>query len=92
MCSPLTEAADGVRLLVRAMPKAGRNEIAGIRNGRLVVRVTAAPEHGKANAAIVKLLSKTWGLPASAFELTAGATARDKTFLLRGVSAADITL
>ena len=92
MCSPLTETADGVRVKVRAMPKARQNEIAGVRQGRLVVRVTAAPEAGKANAAIVKLLSKSWGLPASAFELTAGATSRDKTFLLRGVSAADITL
>ncbi len=92
MCSPLTEADDGVRLRVRGMPKAGRNEIGDVRNGRLVVKVTAAPEDGKANAAIVKLLSKTWRLPASAFELTAGATSRDKTFLLRGVKIADIPL
>jgi uncharacterized protein (TIGR00251 family) len=92
MCSPLSEADEGVRLRVRAVPKAGRNEVAGVRNGRLLVRVTAAPEDGKANTAIVKLLSKTWSLPASAIELTAGATSRDKTFLLRGVSAADIPL
>jgi uncharacterized protein len=86
--SPLEQTANGVRLYVRAMPKSGRNAIAGVRDGRLIVRVTAAPEDGKANAAILKLLAKTLGLAPSDIEVVSGATMREKTLLLRG---ADLT-
>lgn len=92
MPGPLTEIEGGVRLLLRVMPKAGRNEIAGVRNGRLLVKITTAPEGGKANAAVIKLLSKTWRLPASAFAVTSGATARDKTLTIQGATAGQILL
>jgi len=89
---PLTETAGGVRLALRVTPKAGRNELGGVRDGRLLVKVTAAPEGGKANAAVIKLLSKHWRLPASAFEITAGAAARDKTLTIHGVTVAELPL
>jgi uncharacterized protein (TIGR00251 family) len=92
MPGPLTEIAGGVRLALRVTPRAGRNEIAGVRHGRLLVKVTAAPEGGKANAAAIKLLSKAWRIPASAFEVTAGATSRDKTLTIRGVTVAELQL
>lgn len=44
----------------------------------LRVRVTAVPEKGKANKALLKLLAKTWHAPVSDLELVAGAKARDK--------------
>ena len=84
MPSPVTEMDGGVRLKVKATPKARKNEICGVRDGRLLVKVTAAPEDGKANAAVIKLLSKAWRIPSSAFELTSGATAREKTILIHG--------
>lgn len=58
-------------------------------NGRahLKVAVTAPPEDGKANAALIALLGKAWKLPKSAFEIVGGATDRRKTLLLRGDSA-----
>lgn len=92
MPNPLTEVEGGLRLLVRATPKASRNELGAVRNGRLLVRVTAAPEDGKANAAVIKLLSKAWRIPASAFELIGGATSREKTFLIRGARSDQIQL
>lgn len=92
MLSPLTEVDGGLRLLVKATPKARRNEIGGIRGGRLLVKVTAAPEDGKANAAVIKLLSKAWRIPASGFELVSGATAREKTFIIHGAALDQIKL
>jgi uncharacterized protein (TIGR00251 family) len=92
MPGPLTETTDGVRLALRVTPKAGRNEIAGVRDGRLLVKVTAAPEGGKANAAVIKLLSKAWRLPASAFAVTSGATARDKILTIQGATPDQIPL
>lgn len=92
MSSPLTETDKGLRLLVRAVPKAGRSQIVGVRQGRLLVRVTAPPEGGKANAAVIKLLSKAWKLPASSFELVSGTASRDKVFVVRGTKAAEVRL
>jgi uncharacterized protein (TIGR00251 family) len=88
----LTEVEGGLRLLVKATPKARRNEIGGVRDGRLLVKVTAAPEAGKANAAVIKLLSKAWRIPASAFELISGATSREKAFLIRGAGPEQVKL
>lgn len=58
--------------------------IAGLWRGvdgetRLAVKVSAPPDKGKANAAIVKLLTKALGLPKSAFLIAAGETSRLKT-------------
>mgnify|MGYP000427444852 CR=1 FL=1 len=46
----------------------------------LKVAVTAAPEGGKANAAVIKLLAKALGVPKSRLTLIQGATSRDKVF------------
>jgi len=76
-----------VRLVVT--PKASRNRIDGVRreaDGGLALRVavTAAPEDGKANAAVIKLLAKAWRLPKGAFSIRAGAAARRKVLFIEG--------
>jgi uncharacterized protein (TIGR00251 family) len=89
---PLEAAPGGVRIHIRLQPRARRQGIEGVvadSEGRvhLKVAVTAPPEEGKANAALIALLGKTWKLPKSAFEIVGGATDRRKTLLLRGDSA-----
>jgi uncharacterized protein len=81
---------EGVLLPVRAKPHGGRNGVVGIRHGALLVAVTAAPEHGKANAALAVALADAFGLPRSAVRLRRGAAARDKVFLLAGLAAAQM--
>lgn len=76
-------------MAVRLTPKASRNAVQGIAEDAdgaavLKVQVTAVPEDGKANAALIKLLSKDWKLPKGAFAITAGATDRRKTLLVSG--------
>lgn len=78
----LRETSRGVFLDVKATPKASRDEIKEWRDGALLVRVTVAPENGKANDAIVALLSKAAHVPKSAFELVSGETNRNKSFRL----------
>jgi len=51
----------------------------------LRVSVTAAPDKGKANQAIVKLLSESLNVAKSSIELRSGATSREKRFLVRGI-------
>ena len=78
MC--LRESPRGLFFMVRATPKAARDEITGLRNGELLVKVTAAPDKGKANAAILSLLSASIGVPKSALQLVSGETSRNKSF------------
>jgi uncharacterized protein (TIGR00251 family) len=81
--------ADGVRLAVKVTPRAANSAVQGIEidaDGQawLAVRLTAPPESGKANAALVKLLARRWRRAASDFRLVKGAGARRKVLHLQG--------
>ena len=67
----------GAEIAVRVTPKASRNRIVE-ENGALRVYVTVAPEGGKANAAVIKLLAKALGVPKSSLVLIRGQSSRDK--------------
>jgi len=82
-------ATGGVVLKIVVAPKASREGLEGLRDQAdggqaLRVAVNAAPEGGKANAAVIKLLAKSWRLPKSAFSIRAGATGRRKTIFIEG--------
>ena len=83
---PLTEHPDGTILPVRAQPGARRNEIRGEQNGQLKVSVTQIAEKGKANKALIAVLSKELRLKKSQLELAAGQTSSEKRFLVRGIT------
>ena len=73
------------RIQVRVQPRARKDEVASERNGRLVVRITAPPVDGKANAALRKLLAKRLGVPASAVTVVRGEASRDKLVEVEGL-------
>lgn len=78
-----------MRLLLRVTPNASKDEISGVWRGpdgeaRLIVRVTAPPDKGRANKAVLKLLAKSLGLPKSAVSLTGGDKDRMKTVAIAG--------
>jgi len=86
---PFEAVPEGLRVALKVTPKAARARIAGVEadaagRGVLKVRVTEAPEGGKANAAVVKLLAKAWKLPNGALRVAAGAKDRRKTLLVAG--------
>jgi len=54
------------------------------------VRVTAAPEAGRANEAVLRLLSETLSIPRDSLTLVSGHAARDKTVRLDGVGPAQV--
>ena len=70
-------------LAVHVSPKAGRDEVVGLRvleDGlqEVEVRVTAAPDKGAANKAVCKLIAKELGIPKSAVAVKRGETSRHK--------------
>jgi uncharacterized protein YggU (UPF0235/DUF167 family) len=76
-----------LKILVRLTPKARRTAFLGWSEdaeGRRVLKasVTAAPEKGKANAALIALLAGHWRIPKSAIRIEQGETSRTKTLIL----------
>ena len=66
-----------MEIFVQVLPKSSHNEIVGLTTDMLgdkwlKVKITAAPEKGKANSALRKFLSKEWGIPASAIQIIKG--------------------
>lgn len=79
----------GVELSVRALPRASRNALAGLRGRQLKVAVTAAPSGGRANRALEEVLAEALGVRRSAVEVVAGHASRDKVVRVAGLSAAE---
>jgi len=76
-------AVPGAMIEIRARPGARRNLLSVEPDGSIRVEVTAAPEDGKANAAVLRLLADALGLAPSRIGLAQGATARVKRFRIR---------
>jgi hypothetical protein len=76
------------RLRLRVSPGAGRAAIVGRYGEGWKVRVTAPPEDGRANDAVLRLLAETLAVPRASVTLVSGHTARDKIVELTGVGPA----
>jgi len=72
---------------IRLQPRSKREEVVGERAGAIVVRVTAPPVDGKANAALCAFIAKAAGVSASSVEVVRGQTSRDKVVRVQGVTA-----
>ncbi len=77
------------RLKVHVSPGARRPGIAGRHGDAWKVRVSAPPEDGRANDAVLRLLAETLAVPRANVELVSGHASRDKLFVLQGVAQAD---
>jgi len=88
----IQEHAEGIVIALRAQPGAKRNAVVGEVGGALKVSVTAPPEDGRANDAILELLHEWLGIRRSQLELVAGRTNRNKRVLIGGVSVDSIRM
>lgn len=79
---------DGQRLLleVYAAPRAARNRLAGLHDGRLKVQIAAPPVDGAANDELLRFLARQLSVPRSALALVRGASSRRKTVAIEGAS------
>jgi uncharacterized protein (TIGR00251 family) len=82
--------ADGDHLIltIHVTPRAARNAITADAS-RLLIRLTAPPVEGAANAALLALLAERLRLPRRAFTIVRGAASREKLVAVRGLSAAE---
>jgi uncharacterized protein len=86
----LTSTSRGVRFDLRVSPRASRTSVDGVRDGRLVVRVTAPPVDGEANDAVIRALAAALNLPRSAVQIVGGASGRNKTVEVLGMQTTEI--
>ena len=85
-------AQNGAVVKVRVQPGASRNQVVGYQQDVLRLRVTAPPQNGKANAAIVSLLAETLGVPKRRVRIVRGLTSRDKLVVVDSLSADELQL
>ena len=86
----LGEHADGLILPVRAQPNARKAGLIGEQAGSLKVGVTAPPEDGKANKALLEILRELLNLKRSQIAIVSGVTSREKKFLISGIKRKDL--
>ena len=82
------DGRSGARFDVRVAPRGSRTAISGVRDGALLVRVTAPPVDGAANDAVVRALAEAFGVAPRDLQVVAGWRARRKTIEARGLDAA----
>jgi uncharacterized protein (TIGR00251 family) len=80
--------ATTTRLRLRVSPGAGRAAIVGRHGDGWKVRVTEAPEHGRANDAVLRLIAAVLAVPRDAVAIVSGHSGRDKIVELTGVGPA----
>jgi uncharacterized protein len=78
------------RLALRVSPGARTNAVVGRHGDAWKIRVSAAPEGGRANDAVVELLADTLGVPARTISVVSGHGARDKLVELAGIAPEEI--
>ena len=77
----------GVELDLRVIPRARKTEIAGLRDGAIVVRLAAPPVEGAANDALVAFVAEWLAVPRRAVHILSGERSRRKRVAVDGVSA-----
>lgn len=82
----LQESPEGVILPVRAKASARCDSLLDTHDGALRVAVTAAPERGKANEAIIRVLADSLNLRRSQITLLTGEASKQKRFQVTGIS------
>jgi len=74
-----------VEIQVHIQPRSSRDEIAGLHDGRLKIKISAPPVDGKANERLILFIAKSLGVPKTGVEIIKGRTSRLKTLRVSGI-------
>lgn len=77
-------------LKIRVNPRSSRNQITGWRDDVLQIKLTAPPVEGVANKAVLEFLAEQLGIKKSQIAIVSGATSREKTIEITGLSDSEI--
>jgi uncharacterized protein len=82
----ITASPDGVVIDVRVIPRASKPGVAGVRDNALLVRLTAPPVEGAANAELIDVMARAAGVPRRAVSIVSGDRNRMKRVAISGIS------
>jgi uncharacterized protein len=85
-----TEKNGAIIFNVRVVPRASKSEIVGELGGALKVRIASPPVDGAANAELIKVLAKTFGVSKSEVEIISGQTSKLKQIKIANLTAEKI--
>ena len=77
---------NSVNIQVQIQSKSSHNQIVGLHDGRLKIKIAAPPVDGKANESLIEFLAKTFKISKSNIEILKGHTSKLKTIKLSGIS------
>lgn len=79
----MSDSATTIEVLIQ--PRSSRDEIVGMHEGRLKIKVSAPPVGGKANERLTEVLAKALGVPKSSVEIIRGMSSKLKTLKIHGI-------
>ena len=75
---------------IRVQPKSSKDQVVGYREGVLQLRVTAPPDKGRANAAVLSMLAQALGVAKSRVRIVRGQTSRNKVVTVESLSPEEV--
>ena len=85
MALNITQHKEGIQFSAAIQPRASKNEISGVMNGALKIRLTSPPVEGAANKACIKFLAKRLGVSAARVDIVGGLTSKNKIIRVEGM-------
>jgi uncharacterized protein len=86
----LKEGPEGITFQVRVLPRSSRNQIAGVSEGVLKIKLTAPPVEGAANEMLIEFLSDKLKIAKSKISIVRGQSSKSKTVMASGIYAAEL--
>lgn len=80
---PRRETPEGILVDVKVIPRSSRNEVAGVTDGTLRIKLAAPPVDGEANRELIEFLAERFGVRKSDIEIVRGLSSRNKTVRIR---------
>jgi len=85
MALNITQHKEAIQFSAAIQPRASKNEISGVMNGALKIRLTSPPVEGAANKACVKFIAKRLGVSVAKVEIVGGLTSKNKIIRVEGM-------
>jgi len=83
---------NSLNIQVQIQPGSSKDQIIGLHNGRLKIKISAPPVDGKANQNLIEFISKALGVSKSKIEILKGRTSKLKTLKISGVDQKSFSL
>ena len=83
---------NSLNIQVQIQPRSSKDQIIGIHNGRLKIKISAPPVDGKANQNLIEFIAKAFGVSKSKIEIVKGRTSKLKTLKISGIDQKSFSL